>query len=76
MYKSYKKTVAEVKDENNSAKVQNTRPSHIKQEYTGKYSHPGYGNFEVKVERDSLFAEFKLMKLWLKHYHLSLLFIV
>ncbi|MFT5216035.1 MAG: CubicO group peptidase (beta-lactamase class C family) [Glaciecola sp.] len=64
-----KKAEAEVKDENNSAQVQNTKPSHIKQEYTGKYSHPGYGDFDVKVERDSLFAEFKLMKLWLKHYH-------
>jgi hypothetical protein len=64
-----KKAEAEVKGDNNSAKVKNTRPSHIKQEYTGTYSHPGYGQFKVEAENDSLFAQFKLMKLWLKHYH-------
>jgi len=64
-----KKAESEVKDKQKSTKVNNTKPSHIRQEYTGSYSHPGYGKFKVKVERDSLFAEFKLMKMWLKHEH-------
>mgnify|MGYP000252001322 CR=1 FL=1 len=64
-----KKQQAEVKDEKKSAQIKNTKPSHILQEYAGSYSHPGYGAFDVKVERDSLFAQFKLMKMWLKHYH-------
>ena len=55
--------------EESSAKVKNTQPSHIKLDYTGKYSHPGYGEFDITLEKDSLFANFKLMKLWLKHYH-------
>jgi CubicO group peptidase (beta-lactamase class C family) len=52
-----------------SSRVKGTRTSHILQEYAGRYSHPGYGSFEVVVERDSLFAKFKLTKLWLRHYH-------
>lgn len=52
-----------------SSRVKGTRTSHILQEYAGRYSHPGYGSFDLVVERDSLFAKFKLMKLWLRHYH-------
>ncbi|MBL7873474.1 MAG: serine hydrolase [Cyclobacteriaceae bacterium] len=52
-----------------SSKVKGTRPSHSKQEFSGRYAHPGYGSFDLVVERDSLFAKFKLTKLWLRHYH-------
>jgi len=64
-----KKQEAEAKEKKKSAQIKNTKPSHILQEYVGSYSHPGYGEFEINVERDSLFAQFKLMKMWLKHYH-------
>ena len=66
-----KKTEKETEEEKDktSNKVENTKPSHNKQEYAGTYSHPGYGTFEINVERDSLFAQFKIMKMWLKHYH-------
>ena len=46
-----------------------TRTSYLYSEYTGRYAHPGYGSFDVIAERDSLFAQFKLKRLWLKHYH-------
>ncbi|MEA1896630.1 MAG: serine hydrolase [Bacteroidota bacterium] len=46
-----------------------TKTSHIIEEFTGTYSHPGYGSFDLKVERDSLFAQFPIMKMWLRHYH-------
>lgn len=46
-----------------------TKPSHILQEYTGTFSNPGYGDFKISVERDSLFASFKLTKMWLRHFH-------
>ncbi|MBX2898856.1 MAG: serine hydrolase [Cyclobacteriaceae bacterium] len=52
-----------------SNKVKGTRPSHIMQEFTGRYSHPAYGSFTITFERDSLFANFKRMKLWLGHHH-------
>ena len=64
-----KKAQAEAKDKTTSTKIENTKPSHTKDEYSGIYSHPGYGEFNISVERDSLFANFKLMKMWLKHEH-------
>jgi CubicO group peptidase (beta-lactamase class C family) len=64
-----KKAAKEAEAAKTSESVKNTRPSHIKQEYAGTYSHPGYGTFKINVERDSLFAQFKLMKMWLKQYH-------
>ena len=64
-----KKTEKETETAKTSEQIENTKPSHIKLEYAGSYSHPGYGTFEINVERDSLFAQFKLMKMWLKHYH-------
>jgi len=64
-----KKEKEQVDEAKSSESVKNTKPSHNKQEYAGAYSHPGYGSFEINVERDSLFAQFKLIKMWLKHYH-------
>jgi len=58
-----------VKEKSNSAQQRNTRHSHVLYDYTGMYHHPGYGKFELTVERDSLFAKAKLKTLWLKHYH-------
>ena len=56
-------------EEGDQAQVNNTKPSHNLIEYTGNYSLDGYGNFDVLVKNDSLFANFKRMKVWLKHYH-------
>lgn len=52
-----------------SNKIKGTKPSHILAEFTGTYSNPAYGTFSLVLERDSLFARFKLMKLWLGHHH-------
>ena len=59
----------EAKETAVSNKKPGTIPSHILEEFTGTYSHPGYGSFDLKVERDSLFAQLPLMKWWLRHYH-------
>lgn len=64
-----KKKKEEVKEEEKTNEIKNTKPSHVKQEYAGKYSHPGYGEFNITVEKDSLFANFALMKFYLKHRH-------
>lgn len=64
-----KKAGEEAKTKSTSTKVKNTKPSHNLLEYAGKYSNLGYGAFDIKVENDSLFAIFKLKKLYLKHYH-------
>lgn len=52
-----------------SNKIKGTRPSHSLSEFTGKYTHPAYGDFTITYDRDSLFANFKRMKLWLGHQH-------
>jgi hypothetical protein len=59
----------EVEAKSISSQVKGTKPSHILQEFVGTYSHPGYGSFELSVERDSLFGQFKIEKIWLQHYH-------
>lgn len=62
-----KKAKDEAKPE--TAKKGISKPSHNLQEYTGKYSNPGYGDFEITNQNDSLFANFKLKTLYLKHVH-------
>ena len=52
-----------------SNRIKNTRPSHDLQAYAGKYSSPGYGDFQISLMNDSLFANFKLMKFYLRHVH-------
>ena len=59
----------DAKSEMTSSKIENTKPSHILLDYTGKYSHPGYGEFNVTNKNDSLFANFKLKTFYLKHVH-------
>jgi CubicO group peptidase (beta-lactamase class C family) len=51
------------------ARISGTRPSHALEQFTGTYSNPGYGSFKIAVENDSLFAQFKRIKLYLDHYH-------
>ncbi|MDW8332104.1 MAG: serine hydrolase, partial [Cyclobacteriaceae bacterium] len=74
--KYYSKRVEDAEKQQAAAKAQmrssqkkNTRPSRSLYEFTGSYHHPGYGKFELTVERDSLFARTPLKTFWLKHYH-------
>ncbi|MBT8253867.1 MAG: serine hydrolase, partial [Bacteroidia bacterium] len=64
-----KKEQKEAETNSDESKVDNTRPSHIVNEYTGSYANPGYGKFEINVKNDSLFALFKLKKFYLNHVH-------
>ena len=59
----------EANSKKGSSKIENTKPSHILQDYTGKYSNPGYGEFNISNQNDSLFANFKLKTFYLKHVH-------
>lgn len=52
-----------------SSKIPNTKPSHVLQDFIGSYDHPGYGTFEIESVNDSLFARFKLLSLYLQHFH-------
>ncbi|MBP6557379.1 MAG: serine hydrolase [Flavobacterium sp.] len=64
-----KKEEKEAKSKAEANKIDNTKPSHILQDYTGKYSNPGYGEFTITNVKDSLFVNFKLKKFYLKHAH-------
>lgn len=63
--KNKKAEEAKVKDN----RKKGTRPSHLLEELQGKYTHPGYGNFVVKVSHDSLFATLPKGRFWLRHRH-------
>lgn len=68
--KKAKKMEDELKlEDSETTQVKNTRPSHVMQDYTGSYENAGYGSFNIAVENDSLFANLKRKKLYLKHYH-------
>lgn len=64
-----KKATTEAKEKATSEKIANTTPSHILADYTGKYDHPGYGEFKIVNQNDSLFVNFKLKKFYLRHLH-------
>lgn len=64
-----KKEEKAAKSETISSKTENTKPSHILQNYTGNYSNPGYGEFNITNQNDSLFANFKLKTFYLRHVH-------
>ncbi len=64
-----KKEAAEAKSNVTSAKTENTKSTHILHDFTGKYSHPGYGEFNITNQNDSLFANFKLKKMYLRNVH-------
>ncbi|MGB5378646.1 serine hydrolase [Muriicola sp.] len=64
-----KKEEAEAKANESSNNISGTKPSHILQQYTGKYANPGYGEFRIDNRNDSLIAIFKLNNYYLKHRH-------
>ncbi len=67
-----KKEEKETAGKATSSQKKGTRLSHLQEDYEGRYSLNGYGTFNIKVIRDSLFAIFKTHQFWLKHYHYDL----
>ena len=59
----------EAKKSATSNRKLNTTPTHPLKDYEGVYNNPGYGNFEVYLNKDSLFAKGGDNVLWLRHYH-------
>ncbi len=52
-----------------STKRIGTQPSHPLKEYAGNYRHSGYGDVEVYLRNDSLFAKMGDDSTWLRHFH-------
>ncbi|WP_347372554.1 serine hydrolase [Aequorivita sp. Q41] len=64
-----KKQQKEKKKKEEESKVAHTTPTHSLAEFTGKYTHKGYGTLTVEVKNDSLWANFTREKAYLKHTH-------
>jgi CubicO group peptidase (beta-lactamase class C family) len=60
---------AEAKKSTVSNRKLNTQPSHAFKDYAGTYNNPGYGNLDVYVNKDSLFAKGGDNTMWLRNYH-------
>lgn len=64
-----KKAAKEAETSMTSNQVKGTAPSHTSIEYTGIYSNPGYGNFEIELKNDSLIFLTTNGNGWMRHYH-------
>ncbi len=64
-----KKGTKEAEANHVSDRKPGTHPSHPITDYTGMYSNPAYGSFEIAIRQDSLFATIGSTTWWLRHYH-------
>ncbi|WP_373522986.1 serine hydrolase [Aquiflexum sp.] len=71
-----KKQAAAGQAQSSSIQKKGTKTSHVLAEFSGDYSHPGYGTIDVQFERDSLFASTPYEKVWLKHFHYNIFSLV
>ncbi|HTR29694.1 MAG TPA: serine hydrolase [Puia sp.] len=62
-----KADVKKAKASHETEHIANAPATHSLNDYTGTYSNPGYGNFEINLSGDSLFAAFPLHTWWLRH---------
>lgn len=60
---------AEREMERAGKRVEGTSPSHLLEAYAGTYSHPGYGDIEVRLEDGGLHVTFDTFEMALEHYH-------
>lgn len=64
-----KKLQAETNAKAISNEKKGTKPTHVLEQFEGKYNHPGYGTFNMFVKHDSLFGTSGLHTFWLRHVH-------
>jgi len=63
------KAAAKQKKEKDSSCVENTKPSHPLQDYTGNFNNPGYGDLSVSLKDNSLIITYNNIPIPLKHCH-------
>lgn len=56
-------------DEINASQVKNTYPSHQALEYTGKYTHPVYGDIVIELKNNNLNVQYRSLNATLYHWH-------
>lgn len=57
------------KDSINATKVKNTAPSHVLEDYIGKYSSSIYGDMIIDLQNDTLVLSFRNQRSLLHHFH-------
>ena len=50
-------------------KITGTNPSHVLKDYTGKFKNDGYGEVNLELNKNKLYASYNSFKLQLDHYH-------
>lgn len=70
-YVEQTKELEEAKTEETVVENKSNGPksAHASVDFIGEYNHPGYGTFDITLKNDSLFANFKLMKFYLRNKH-------
>lgn len=68
----YKKIKTEKKKMESENEVPNSTPSHELIDYTGNYTHKGYGTIHLNLVNDSLWANFTREKAYLDHTHFDI----
>ncbi|MEO5977111.1 MAG: serine hydrolase [Chryseolinea sp.] len=63
------KEAASASKAKSTSNVKGTKTSHAITDYAGRFGCQGYGELTVTSKQDSLFIQFKTMKIWLRHKH-------
>jgi len=66
----YEKEIRDTRERNASVRrISNTSPSHPLADYTGSYTHPGYGTLEIQRSKDELLLRRGQLEVALQHWH-------
>jgi CubicO group peptidase (beta-lactamase class C family) len=57
------------KNEKESLRIADTKPSHPLNDYLGVFHHPGYGNLEIKNDSENICVVYGITNFGLKHWH-------
>jgi CubicO group peptidase (beta-lactamase class C family) len=68
-FKSSQNMAMRIRELRSSQRVPGTQPSHALTEYAGIYTHPAYGEMEVRQREEGLIALFRGRELKLAHQH-------
>lgn len=60
------------KEKSEERRRKDTTPSHLLEEYAGKFEHPGYGPFTVALADGKLTGKFNALNFNLEHYHFDI----
>ncbi|MEM5773441.1 MAG: serine hydrolase, partial [Anaerolineaceae bacterium] len=66
---SYEKAMSTIKEMGKGPRKEGTKPTHPLKDFTGKFTHPGYGEIEFLLKDEALFLLFRGWEVALSHVH-------